>query len=99
MNARLDRETPIDRKLAHKPDAGTTEDPEIQALFRGGYAAMRPGLVDGSKRGEDQDLDGVGVEFLYPGYFAMFNFPNIELLVAPQKNYNDWLQDHCSASG
>jgi predicted TIM-barrel fold metal-dependent hydrolase len=28
----------------------------------------------------------------------MFNFPNVELLVALQKNYNDWLHNHCSAS-
>ncbi len=96
---RLDRDTPIDRKLAHKPDVGTIEDPEIKAYFAGGYSAMRAGLVDGSKRGDDQDIDGVAMEFLYPGYFAMFNFPNVELLVALQKNYNDWLHDHCSASG
>lgn len=96
---RLDRQEPIDRNFAHKPGVGTIEDPEIQALFSGGYAAMRPGLTDGSKRGQDQDIDGVAMEFLYPGYFAMFNFPNVELLVALQKNYNDWLHNHCSASG
>jgi len=95
---RLDRAEPINRKLAHKPDVGGLEDPEIQALFSGGYAAMRAGLVDGSRRGEDQDIDGVAAEFLYPGYFSMFNFPNVELLVALQKNYNDWLHNHCSAS-
>ncbi len=95
---RLDRREPIDRKQAHKPDVGSIDDPEIQALFAGGYAAMRPGLVDGSKRGDDQDIDGVAAEFLYPGYFAMFSFPNVDLLVALQKNYNDWLHDHCSAS-
>ena len=95
---RLDRDEPIDRRIAHKPDAGAIDDPEIQALFKGGYAAMRAGLTDGSKRGIDQDIDGIAIEFLYPGYFAMFNFPNVDLLVALQKNYNDWLHDHCSAS-
>ncbi len=96
---RLDRATPIDRKVAHKPVVSGIDDPEIQAYFTGGYAAMRAGLTDGSRRGEDQDIDGVAMEFLYPGYFAMFNFANVELLVALQKNYNDWLFDHCAASG
>lgn len=95
---RLDRAEPIDRRTAHKPDAGAMDDPEIRAYFDGGYAAMRPGLTDGARRGEDQDIDGVACEFLYPGYFAMFNLPNVPLLVALQKNYNDWLFDHCAAS-
>ena len=96
---RLDRAVPIDRRKAHKPDAGHIDDPEIQAYFSGGYSAMRAGLVDGARRGEDQDIDGVELEFLYPGYFAMFSFTNVELLIALQKNYNDWLFDHCAASG
>ncbi len=95
---RLDREVPINRKVAHKPDAGRIDAPEIQAYFTGGYAAMRDGLTDGARRGEDQDIDGVDAEFLYPGYFAMFAFQNLDLLVALQKNYNDWLFDHCAAS-
>ena len=59
---------------------------------------MRPGLTDGSRRGEDQDLDGIAAEVLYPGYFAMFGLRNVELLIALQRNYNDWLHDHCAAS-
>ncbi|MCG8592107.1 MAG: amidohydrolase [Proteobacteria bacterium] len=96
---RLDRPEPIHRKEGHKPGVGTIEDPEVQAYVTGGYAAMRPGLTDGSRRGEDQDVDGLDAEFLYPGYFSMFSFRNAELLTALQKNYNDWLHDHCSASG
>lgn len=95
---RLDREIPIDRKVAHKPDAGSMKDPEIKAYFTGGYSAMRAGLTDGALRGEDQDIDGVELEFLYPGYFAMFNFTNVDLLIALQKNYNDWLFDFCANS-
>lgn len=96
---RLDRAVPINRKEAHKPDAGNIDDPEIQAYFTGGYGAMRAGLTDGARRGDDQDIDGVDIEFLYPGYFAMFSFRNVDMLVAIQKNYNDWLFDHCAASG
>ncbi len=96
--ARLDRDTPIDRRKGHKPDAGTLNDPEIQAYLTGGYKAMRPGLTDGARRGEDQDIDGLQAEFLYPGYFSMFKIPNTELLIALQKNYNDWLKDFCDNS-
>ncbi len=95
---RLDRTGPLERKPGHKPGTGTVEDPEIRAYLEGGYAAMRPGLLDGARRGEDQDVDGLAAEVLYPGFFTMFNFRNLELLVALQKNYNDWLFDHCAAS-
>ncbi len=95
---RLDRETPINRNFAHKPDVSALADEEVKAYFTGGYAAMRKGLTDGARRGDDQDIDGVALEFLYPGYFAMFSMRNVELLIALQKNYNDWLFDHCAAS-
>ncbi|MDJ0786171.1 MAG: amidohydrolase family protein [Myxococcota bacterium] len=95
---RLDREGPLERKPGHKPGTGTVEDPEIRAYLDGGYAAMRPGLVDGARRGEDQDVDGIAAEFLYPGFFPMFGLKNVELLVALQQNYNDWLHRFCAAS-
>lgn len=95
---RLDGDEPVNRRKGHKPDAGTIHAPEVQAYVNGGYAAMRPGLTDGARRGEDQDIDGMSAEFLYPGYFTMFAFRNVDLLIALQKNYNDWLHDHCAAS-
>ena len=95
---RLDYAEPIERKHGHKPGTGTLEDPEIQAYLTGGYGAMRPGLTDGSRRGEDQDLDGLAAEVLYPGFFSMFSLRGVDLLTALQQNYNDWLYEHCSAS-
>jgi len=59
---------------------------------------LREGLRDGFARREDQDIDGVGAEFLYPGFFGLFSLENTELLVACQKNYNDWLHDYASAA-
>ncbi len=88
---RLDYETPLPREHASKPGAGSIDDPEIQAYFTGGYAAMRPGLTDGARRPDDQDIDGVAAEILYPGWFAMFSLPNLELMVALQQNYNNWM--------
>jgi len=96
--SRLDKKGPIERKRGKKPKAGSVSDPEIQAYINGGYDALRPGLKDGARRGEDQDIDGVSAEVLYPGYFPMFKTPNPELLVALEKNYNDWLHDQCSIS-
>ncbi len=95
---RLDYETPLPREHASKPGAGSLEDPEIQAYFTGGYAAMRPGLTDGARRPDDQDIDGVSAEVLYPGWFPMFGLPNLELLVALQQNYNNWMHNQQVAS-
>ena len=95
---RLRRNEPLNRQHGHKPDVANMQDPELVALFKSGYAGMREGLVNGAKRHQDQDIDGLDAEFLYPGYFAMFSQPNTELLVALQKNYNDWLHDYQTAS-
>ncbi len=95
---RLDYKTPLPREHASKPGAGSINDPEIQAYFTGGYAAMRPGLTDGSRRPDDQDIDGVSAEVLYPGWFAMFNLPDLDLLVALQQNYNNWMHNQQVAS-
>jgi len=96
--SRLDRKEPIERRKGHKPSAGKATDPEIINYLTGGYAAIRPGLKDGSLRGECQDADGVSAEILYPGFFSMFKTPNVELLIALEKNYNDWLKDFCDNS-
>ena len=95
---RLARNEPLARKRGHKPDVAHMEDPEIVALFSNGYAGMRRGLVDGAWRREDQDVDGLEAEFVYPGFFPMFSLPDTALVVALQKNYNDWLHDYASAS-
>ncbi len=90
----------LERRPGHKPDVDDLTDPQVQALLDKGYSGLRPGIREGARRGEDQDLDGVAAEFLYPGFFGMFSFENTELLVACQKNYNDWLHDYaCAGAG
>lgn len=97
---RLDYDTPLPREHASKPSAGSLDDPEIQAYFTGGYAAMRPGLTDGARRPDDQDIDGVSAEILYPGWFPMFSLQNLDLMVALQRNYNDWMHaQHVASKG
>ena len=95
---RLRRNEPLKRRPGHKPDVAHMQDPELVALFNSGYAGMRKGLVDGAFRHEEQDIDGLAAEFLYPGYFGMFGLKNTDLLVALQRNYNDWLHDYETAS-
>jgi predicted TIM-barrel fold metal-dependent hydrolase len=95
---RLDYATPLPREHASKPSAGSLDDPPVQAYINGGYAAMRPGLVDAARRPDDQDIDGVSAEILYPGWFPMFSLPNLDLLVALQRNYNDWMHGQSVAS-
>jgi len=88
----------VDRRPGHKPEVDVLTDPEVVAILKKGYSGLREGVRDGSKRGIDQDIDGVELEFLYPGFFGMFSFENTELLVACQKNYNDWLYDYAAAA-
>lgn len=95
---RLARNEPLQRRKGRKPEVAHMQDPELVALFNKGYAGMRKGLLDGAHRYEDQDVDGLAAEFLYPGYFGMFGMKNIPLLVALQKNYNDWLHNYATAS-
>lgn len=95
---RLDYETPLPREHASKPGAGSIDDPEVQAYITGGYAAMRPGLTDGARRPDDQDIDGISAEILYPGWFPMFSLADLDLMVALQRNYNDWMHAQSVAS-
>ena len=88
----------IDRRKTHKPEVDDLTDPEAQALLARGYDGLRAGIRDGARRHEDQDIDGVAAEFLYPGFFGMFSFKNTDLLVACQRNYNDWLCDYANAA-
>ena len=97
-STRLARNEPLVRPHGRKPEVAHLNDPEMEALFRKGYDGLEPGLTDGAKRHQIQDVDGLDAEFLYPGFFAMFGFKNTELLVACQKNYNDWLADYTEAS-
>ena len=87
----------IERRTGHKPEVDDLSDGAAKQLLAKGYEGLRAGIRDGAQRGADQDIDGVAAEFLYPGFFGMFNLPNVELLVACQRNYNDWLHDYATA--
>jgi|TARA_B100000686_G_scaffold42515_2_gene44407 predicted TIM-barrel fold metal-dependent hydrolase len=88
----------VTRRAGHKPEVDNLTSPDMKDLISKGFDGLRPGIVDGSRRHEDQDVDGLELECLYPGFFGMFSFSNYDLLTACQKNYNDWLYDYCAAS-
>lgn len=95
---RLREGNSVERRAGHKPEVDNLTAPDMAALIAKGYAGLRPGIVDGARRHEDQDADGLELEFLYPGFFGMFSLENVELLVACQRNYNDWLYDYATAA-
>ncbi len=88
----------VQRRRGHKPEVDDMTDDEAKRILAKGYDGLRAGIRDGAMRADDQDHDGVSAEFLYPGFFGLFSFENTELLVACQKNYNDWLHDYANAS-
>ncbi len=84
------------RRTGRKPEVDDLTDPAIVEILEQGFAGLREGIRSGAARHQDQDADGIAMELLYPGYFAMFSLPNVELLVACQKNYNDWVFDYAA---
>ena len=89
----------VERRTGYKPNVEDMSDGEIVKIMSKGYDGIREGIKNGAERHVDQDIDGVAAEFLYPGFFGLFSFENLDLLVACQKNYNDWLHDYASAAG
>lgn len=88
----------IERRTGYKPNVEDMSDGDIVKIMAQGYDGIREGIRNGSERPVDQDVDGIVAEFLYPGFFGLFSFENPELLVACQKNYNDWLHDYSRAA-
>jgi predicted TIM-barrel fold metal-dependent hydrolase len=73
------------------------DDPETMEVMRRGYAGIRPGITDPNLRIQDQDLDGVAAEVLYPSlFFRVFGLAETDVLLALFRSYNDWLMRYCS---
>ena len=62
-----------------------------------GYEAARPGGWDPAARIQDQDLDGVDAEILYPTHaMRLFSMPDAALQQACFRVYNDWIAEFAS---
>src|SRR5215469_8749770 len=61
------------------------------------YADARPSGWDPIERIKDQEIDGVEAEVLYTTLgMTLFSLPDVELLQACFKTYNDWAAGFCS---
>ena len=73
---------------------------ELAAFQDKGYEAARPSGWDPAARLEDQALDGIDAEVLYPTLgmklFAMENGDGGELQRACFRAYNAWLAEYCA---
>lgn len=60
--------------------------------------SIRPGCYDPDARLQDQDIDGVAGELIYPGLgLFMALAPDADYQRAACRVYNDWLAEFCSA--
>ena len=78
--------------------AADVDDPRQRAAAdERGYGQLLSGGWDPVKRLEDQDLDGVGFEVLYPSMaLPMFGIPDFELQSTVFSAYNDWVAEFAS---
>src|SRR5207244_2144849 len=73
------------------------DDPKTHELIAQGYAGMRPGVLNPAARLEDQAIDGIAGEVMYPSLnMSTFWHPDREVVHAIFCNHNDWLYDYCA---
>lgn len=96
---RLDGPLAVDRTQRAKPDPEDPAHPAVVELESGGYGVVPSWLDDPLARLSTQDADGVTAEVMYPSmFFTVFGLPNVEVVVAAFRRYNDWLHEYCSES-
>ena len=72
-------------------------DPATHELIKRGYDGFNPGVLNPSKRLEEQVRDGICGEVMYPS-LNMFTWaiPDMEVVKATFESHNDWCVDYCS---
>jgi predicted TIM-barrel fold metal-dependent hydrolase len=75
------------------------DDPATHERMARGYAGLNPGVLDPTKRLDEQRTDGICGEVMYPS-LNMFTYgmPDKEVHRALLARHNDWLYDYCSAA-
>lgn len=74
---------------------------EDNSWFGSGYESIRQGAFEGKARLDEQDIDGVDAEVLYPSQRTMAAFmaqPDPEYHLAGVDAYNQWMQEEFSAA-
>src|SRR5690606_37859611 len=74
-------------------DFGRPDAAEVKKM---GYDLARPGVYDIKERVDDQDLDGIDAEVIYPSViFDVYKVQDLDILKATFATYNDWTADYC----
>ena len=75
------------------------DDPATDALIAQGYDGLNPGVLDPSKRLDEQARDGICGEVMYPS-LNMFTYaiPDKDVVKAVFARHNDWVVDYCSVA-
>jgi predicted TIM-barrel fold metal-dependent hydrolase len=75
------------------------DDPKTDERIAKGYDGLNPGVLDPHKRLDEQKVDGIVGEVMYPS-LNMFTFaiPDQDVAKAVFMRHNDWVLDYCSAA-
>ncbi|MCU1501510.1 MAG: hypothetical protein JWM12_864, partial [Ilumatobacteraceae bacterium] len=75
------------------------DDPATDALIARGYAGLNPGVLDPVARLDEQRVDGIVGEVMYPS-LNMFSFAGLDADVAAAvfARHNDYIVDYCSVA-
>jgi len=75
------------------------DDPKTDERIARGYDGLNPGVRDPHKRLDEQAVDGIVGEVMYPS-LNMFTFaiPDRDVVAAVFARHNDWVLDYCSVA-
>ncbi len=75
------------------------DDPATDELIARGYAGLNPGVLDPVARLDEQVVDGIVGEVMYPS-LNMFSFAGLDTDVAAAvfAQHNDYIVDYCSVA-
>ena len=70
------------------------DNPKTHELMARGYDGLNPGVRDPAARLEEQAVDGIMGEVMYPSInMAAFAYPERDVVQAVFQRHNDWIRD------
>ena len=73
------------------------DEPGIEDRIARGWDGMNPGVRDPVARLEEQKVDGIVGEVMYPSLnMFTFSIPDRDVVQAVFRNHNDWIGNYCS---
>ena len=75
------------------------DDPATQERIGRGYAGLNPGVLDPHARLDEQLVDGIVGEVMYPSInLFTFAIPERDIAAAVFERHNDWVIDYCATA-